>query len=293
MRDKIYKILIILTVLLVLCVIEMIREQWVYKIRHYEIRSTKLNHIKEEIKIIFLSDLHGHEYGKDNCRLLQSIRENKPDFILCGGDMIIGRKGYDCHKVISFVEELTKIAPVYYANGNHEQRMHTNPDKYGDIYKNFKESLVKAGVTYLENETCCIEKNGAMIRLTGIELPEECYEHSGHKKISEDRIHEKAGCVQAEYYNILLAHHPSYMRLYRRWGADLALSGHFHGGVIKIPGIGGVISPQMGLFPKYTGGHYKDENMDIVVSQGLGTHTVNVRLFNLAELIVLHLKGED
>ena len=72
----------------------------------------------------------------------------------------------------------------------------------------------------------------------------------------------------------------------------MILSGHLHGGIIRVPGLGGVISPQMGLFPKYSGSLYREEDTRIVVSKGLGTHTVNIRLFNPAELIVLHVRGE-
>ena len=287
-----YSILAVLFLIVVMMIIEMIREQFVFKVKHYEIKSQKLNRVEEEIRIMFLSDLHGHEYGKDNEVLLEKIQENKPDLILCGGDMIVGKEGYDCAGVTVFIKKLRKIAPVYCANGNHEERVRLNPDKYGDIYKPYKEELVKNGIVYLENDACEIEVNGAVLEITGMELPPECYGHTGLKKIKQEQITEKVGYADKEKYNILMAHHPAYMEHYKRWGADLTLSGHLHGGVVRIPGLGGVISPQMGLFPKYSGGHFKEDEMDIVVSRGLGTHTINIRLFNVAELIVLHLKGE-
>ena len=287
-----YILIVILILIVIATVIEMIREQFVFKVRHYEIHSSKLNNVNDELKIVFISDLHGHEYGQNNCRLLQSISEIQPDLILSGGDMIVGKKDYDCTKVIRFVRELCKIAPVFCANGNHEERMKLFPEKYGNIYEPYKQELLKAGVTCIENESCVFNKNNISIVVTGVELPMECYAHRGLKKIKTEQITEKIGYADETKYNILLAHHPAYMEHYKEWGADLTLSGHLHGGVVRIPGLGGVVSPQMGLFPKYSGGYFSEGRMDFVVSRGLGTHTINVRLFNQAELIVLHVKGE-
>ena len=83
------------------------------------------------------------------------------------------------------------------------------------------------------------------------------------------------------------------MEEYKKWGADLILSGHYHGGIVRIPGVTGVITPAFEIFPKYSGDFYREGDTNIVVSKGLGTHTVNVRFLNPAELIVLHLRGEN
>ena len=83
------------------------------------------------------------------------------------------------------------------------------------------------------------------------------------------------------------------MDLYKTWGADIILSGHIHGGVIRIPFIGGVISPQFRLFPKFSGEYKKQGNTSMIVSKGLGTHTIKVRFMNPAEIVVLHINGEE
>ena len=90
-------------------------------------------------------------------------------------------------------------------------------------------------------------------------------------------------------YHILLAHNPSYMEAYKEWGSDLILSGHLHGGCVRLPGIGGVITPQAFLFPKYSGEMTVEGEQTIIVSKGLGTHTFNMRLFNPAEVIAITL----
>ena len=103
----------------------------------------------------------------------------------------------------------------------------------------------------------------------------------------KERIGEPAGG-----YQILLAHNPAYVPVYKEWGADLILSGHLHGGVMRIPGIGGVIGPDFTIFPKYSGDIYREGDATIVVSKGLGVHSIPVRLFNPAELIVLEMEIE-
>ena len=286
----IYLIIAFIVVIILVC-LELVREQKGYVIRHYQISSEKLSGNSEELKLVFLSDLHGHEYGKNNERLIKDIEEIAPAAILCGGDMVIGKENYCCDKVIDFIGKLTKIAPVYHANGNHEQRLRTDAEKYGDIYEKYKEALVKYGVIYMENETQIFEAKGKKIKITGVELPSYCYAHNGVKPIKEKDIENQVGKADTSCYNVLMAHHPAYVADYKEWGADLVLSGHLHGGVMRLPILGGVISPQMGLFPKYSGDHYKEEDVDIVVSKGLGTHTIHIRLFNPAELIVLHLNG--
>ena len=93
-------------------------------------------------------------------------------------------------------------------------------------------------------------------------------------------------------YQILLAHNPMYAETYLEWGADLILSGHLHGGIVRIPGLGGVVSPQFRLFPKYSGEHTEKNGKSVVVSKGLGTHTIKIRFLNPAEVVVLHLSGK-
>ena len=106
-----------------------------------------------------------------------------------------------------------------------------------------------------------------------------------------EHVEECLGKPEKEAFQILIAHNPVHFQAYRRWGADLVLSGHLHGGLVRIPGIGGVISPQFRIFPKYCGELTREKDSWIAVSKGLGSHTINIRLFNPAEVVVLHLKA--
>ena len=117
-----------------------------------------------------------------------------------------------------------------------------------------------------------------------------CYRRFRKGTLTIEEIEERIGQADVSAYEILLAHNPTYMETYQKWGADLVLSGHLHGGVVRISGILGVISPAFELFPKYSGDLYRDGDKISVVSKGLGTHTFHIRLWNPAEFIVLHLK---
>ena len=113
-------------------------------------------------------------------------------------------------------------------------------------------------------------------------------------ELQVEEIEERVGERSGDTYRILMAHNPAYMDVYWEWGADLVLSGHLHGGVVRLPLVGGVITPQMQLFPRYSGDMYKGKDgQSCVVSRGLGTHTVNVRLYNMAELVSLTFVGKQ
>ncbi len=278
----------VLAVLLVAVLIEVIREHYTFCVTCYGIASERLKGA-EGARVLFLSDLHNQRYGRENRRLLARIRKETPDMILIGGDMLVGKKGQDCSAVVEFVTALTDLCPVYYANGNHEQRMKEHPGEYGDVYVRYKKELADAGVHFLENESKEISLRGARLRLTGLEIPRNHFTRFKKRELTQGMLESCVGRSGGEknYYKILLAHNPTYMKEYLEWGADLVLSGHFHGGIVRIPGLGGIVSPGFKLFPRYSGGCYEENGQTVVVSRGLGSHTIPVRLFNPAEVIVL------
>lgn len=272
---------------------EIWRELHHFRTVTYRLGSKKLKGVGEGVRIVFLSDLHNQTYGKGNVRLLRKIKEADPSLVLIGGDMLVGKKGKSYLPALAFVKELTKRYPVYYANGNHEQRMKEWHEVYGDAYGKYKEELERAGVNFLENSSQEFVFGNCRIRLTGLEIPAECYSHFRKVRMPEGTVKERIGEAKEEVYEILLAHNPSYMEEYLEWGADLVLSGHLHGGIVRLPGVGGAVSPAFDIFPKYSGGYYREGEQEIVVSRGLGVHTICVRLFNPAELVVLELGGKD
>ena len=285
-------ILIIVAVFIVYCLIEMIRELRDFRVTKYRICSQKLNGIKREKKIIFLSDLHNRMYGEENERLLESIRNQHPDLILIGGDMLVRKGGNSYDKTVHFLAKLPGICPVYCANGNHEQKLKELPDKYEQSYEEYKKALTASGIHMLENASETVKLDEVPVKLSGLEIPLGAYARFGKKELSLKEITDRIG-EHGDDYQILLAHHPGYMKEYLAYGADLILGGHYHGCVVQLPGIGGVISTNFTLFPKYSGGIYQEGEQTAVVSRGLGTHSVPLRLWNWPELIVLELSGNE
>ena len=157
----------------------------------------------------------------------------------------------------------------------------------------YAQGLRDCGVVLLENQSISFEKKGLKMQIYGFELDKRYYQKFHQDQFCIKELTETLGTPEPECYNILLAHNPVYFDDYATWGADLTVSGHLHGGIVRIPGIGGVISPQARLFPRYDAGHFKKDGKDLVVSRGLGTHTVNIRIFNPAELSVIHLHPKE
>ena len=271
---------------------ELARELRCFHVTRYCVASRKLSGLKAPRKIIFLSDLHNYCYGRENEPLFRAGAKEKPDLILVGGDMLLRKDHSSYGHTVKLLSRLSKVCPVYHANGNHEQKMKEKPRKYKRSFRDYKECLLKAGIHFLENESVTLMWDEKKIRITGLEIPLRGYERWARNRIGRDDIEDKIG-EAGEDYEILLAHHPAHIPSYFDWGADLVLSGHYHGGVMRIPGIGGVIAPDFTLFPKYSGGCYKVGDGVAVVSKGLGVHSVPIRLFNPAEIVVLELKGED
>ena len=287
---KIVWIIIILVAIFgVYCLVEIKRELNDFHVTTYRISSPKLTAMAGTGRVIFLSDLHNRTYGPENEKLWNQIVKINPDLILIGGDMLVRKDGTSYEKTLRFLKRLPQICPVYYANGNHEQKLKEKPECYNQSYSTYKKELEKSGIHMLENASETVELKGQKIVLTGLEIPLWAYARFGRKKLPAEEITGRIGEAK-EGYQVLLAHHPAYMKEYLDWGADLVLGGHYHGCVVRLPGVGGMIAPNFTLFPKYSGGIYREKGCTVVVSRGLGTHSVPIRLWNWPELIVLELQ---
>lgn len=279
---------------------EVIREKYMFTVRRYRIDCTELPTAKDAgekhedllpgpIRIVFLSDLHNHTYGRENCRLIREIQRQKADLIMVGGDMLVGKRGVPFVAARSFMKEIADVAPVYCANGNHEQRMKEECHIYGNSYTEYKNALMSLGIHMLENENRRMVINGRSLAIAGLELPLQQYGHLSPAPVSASDITERIGTSSRDAFQILLAHNPAHISLYRDWGADLTLAGHLHGGLVRIPFRRGLISPQLQLFPKFSGGHTSANGKHMIVSRGLGCHTFQIRLFNTPEIVVVDL----
>lgn len=265
---------------------------WQYQeLRRFEVSEYEIAHekLRTPRTAAVIADLHGFCYGKGNRRLLRAVRKADPDMILIPGDMIVGKHYRTYDTALALLRELKKIAPVYYSYGNHESRSHLRESRVHDAFMEYERRLIREGITLLNNASVDF---GEDIRLTGLELPMKCYQKGVATPYPQEFVEENLGEASRERYQILLAHDPAYAKEYAGWGADLSLCGHFHGGLIRIPGIGSLISPQFQWRPKYDAGEFSFGQRKAVVSRGMGTHTFHIRIFNRAELVVVRLKPQ-
>lgn len=248
--------------------------------------------IRKDCRAVVLSDLHNKCYGKNNEKLVAAVRELKPDFILVAGDIPTAKPGKSLNIAIHLMEELAKDYPIYYGNGNHEHRMKLYPERYGDMHEVYDKALREMGVCRLVNSNISLEEYG--ITVFGTEIDKWYYKRFGVQPMDEAYLAGILGNPKEDNYNILLAHNPDYFPQYAKWGADLVLSGHVHGGMVRIPFWGkGVVSPNVRLFPKYDGGLFKSDKTTMLLSRGLGMHTIPIRIFNPGEVLVVDFKKAE
>ena len=259
----------------------------------YRIASEKIH--GQGKTIVFLTDLHNKEFGEENSRLLETVRKVKPDAVLFGGDGMVAKRGNsDVRIPLALLTELAKEFSVYCGNGNHESRMLWKSEIYGETYENYRTALENAGIRYLSNEAADLDSD---IRIYGLDLPKSAYlPRSG--EIPEGLLKETMGEPDPEKFCLLLAHSPLFFEEYAAWGADLTLSGHFHGGTIRLPLVGGVMTPQYQFFYPRCAGYFElpgkgREKSQMIVGRGLGTHSINIRLNDKPQVVVVRLCGAD
>lgn len=242
--------------------------------------------IQREFRAVVLADLHNKSFGKENDNLIKAIDDLKPDMILVAGDMLTAKPGADFKVALGLMQRLSEKYPIYYGNGNHEYRAKIYPEKYGDMHDQYNGKLAELQIHQLINES---EKpEGLGVCIYGLEIDRKYYKRFRSPHMSVEYLKEVLGPGDREAYQIVLAHNPEYFDTYAAWGADLVLSGHVHGGMVRVPLWGkGVLSPKVSFFPKYDGGSFVQRDSRMLLSRGLGTHTIPVRLFNPGELVCI------
>lgn len=251
-----------------------------FVVRKYTLSSKKID---SPYHFVMLSDLHGKSFGKANERLMKEIDRINPEGVYIAGDMITAKPGKDFSATEAFIRELSEKYPVYYGSGNHEYRMEIYKKKYKDMSERFETAIRHKGLERLKNRKIPVKNRN--ITVYGVEIDKEFYKKTHVPKMTGAYLEKKLGRPDRSRFNILIAHNPSYFPAYAEFGADLVLSGHVHGGIARIPFLGGVISPALRLFPKYDGGRYREGESVMILGRGLGTHTIPVRFLNPGELV--------
>lgn len=272
--------------------IESIRECKKFKITHYTFNDIDSENFGE-LKIAFFADLHNTWFGGDNSSLENAIREYGPDVIILAGDMVVCRSNQvdENLKTATFINRLSHIAPVYYGMGNHETGVKYRYDDVGDNWEDYVR-LLETNVNILIDKSVEIKKDKTSFYIHGLALLGKYYSRLKKLPLSKKDIEDKLGNPEKTGYNILIAHNPDYFKVYAEWGADLVLSGHNHGGLVRLPGIGGIISPRLQIFPRYTYGVYKSNETKMVLTNGLGAHSMKIRVGNIPEIVFMDIKAK-
>ena len=233
----------------------------------------------EPIRIAVLSDLHDREFGPDNEELVRQIAALEPALIAVAGDMVNAENG-DPNVILSLCGRLVETAPVYYCPGNHESNL---------MYEQgspIESQLLDLGVHVLVNRAEEAVINRTPLLIGGIPTSPEDYAAYGAEFFQE---YEKSGD-----FKLLIAHYPGlYEGALAERAVDLGICGHYHGGQVRLPLLGGLYHGDTGLFPRYSGGLYRLTNGTIFVSRGMGGHNGLPRINNRPELAVIDINGRQ
>lgn len=272
---------ILLVFLIIIIVMLFIDHRWV-KTTYYEIESEKLPSSFDGYKILQLSDLHNENLTH---QLLAKIDKENPDIVVMTGDMVSANHR-DFTTFFKLAKQVSDKYKVYYIKGNHEGELRKKD------YELFSDTLYTYGIENMDNEMLRLEKDGEHINLYGMWCNQRYYSRADSDeeyKITKDVMEKLLGTPNKNEYNVLLFHTPSFFEEYEKWGADLVLSGHMHGGLIKLPKYGGVFSPDRKMFPKYCYGRFDKNDTTMIISSGLSRGSTGFRLFNRPEIVVTTL----
>ena len=252
-------------------------------VTRYRVSGRNLPKAFHGYKIAVVSDFHNADYfGKGNQQIIEKIEKESPDMIAITGDLVDSRRT-DIEAAAALLHELMKTAPCYYVPGNHEARI-------GRQFSELEERLLAENVVILHDRVIPLEKDGQMIQLAGLDDPAFTDRDAAvQQSMLQTKLHQMK---LTEEYCVLLSHHPETFEAYAEEGVDLVLSGHAHGGQVRLPLIGGLVAPDQGFFPKYDAGIYTQKDTTMIVSRGIGNSIIPVRLNNRPEIVVVELVGE-
>lgn len=280
-------------------------------------------------KAAVISDLHCCRFGEKNSKLISLIADENPDYIFITGDIINGNKRKEIEFTQEFLSGLSKLKkPMFYALGNHERKLaFSDGIAYVDnliIIKSYCTLLMNSTINLTEDSDVLVtgvdiplnfyhkKRKGYKLLKTIKEAVDTPYEYrdvlSSFKfsgdiadDLNEDNSEDTAKAIMSrspvfknsfsgKNFRIMLAHDPYFFERYCETDTKLVLAGHVHGGIGRLPFIGGIISPRFELFPKYSKGFYHEYDCSMIVSAGLGWHNLPIRFFNNPEVVIINFK---
>ncbi|MDD6644540.1 MAG: metallophosphoesterase [Oscillospiraceae bacterium] len=282
-------LLCILSAIIIFFAVNIIVSNCILTYNEYTVETTK---IKGQTNFVAISDSEGRSFGENNSRLAEKVKDANPKFVMILGDMVDNDTG-DYSAVVDLCNTLTKDFPVYYALGNHE--LSFSESEQGMYLKNLKNAIDNTGATMLINEmTDFTTKDGDKITIAGLKrYPFFDYDAPNYDN-EENRLFQKYLKQEDEsHFSILMCHYPeTYVWGFDKYNIDLMVCGHTHGGLFRIPFVGGVYAPEQGFMPKYSKGYYTNGNANMLISAGLNNSQNIPRLFNPLDVTVITLKGK-
>lgn len=245
--------------------------------------------VSEKVRIVHLTDLHSQEFGVGNERLVELVQAQTPDLIFMTGDMLDSEDAGP-EVVLALIRELVKVAPVYYSMGNHERAWESRTGI------DLAPLLTQVGATVLDGSYTDVTVKGQELRIGGY----YGYYRVPHM-IHDDPLAEAAeNAFFDDFENtgrvkLLLCHIPTAWvdwNYIDKYPAGVVFSGHYHGGMVRLPFVGGLVAPYVGWFPEYTEGMFQGEKATCLLSTGLGTSMNLPRINNLPQVLVVELTGE-
>ena len=263
-------------------------------VREYTVSNRR---IVKPLRLVFLSDYHEARFRPYNRPLIDLVDSLCPDAVLIGGDMIISakvrpgnRKWYRWSRLL--FRHLCRRYPVFAGEGNHETRLRYLRDLQ-PCYEEYCNMVRNEGANLLLNEWA----DFSGIRIYGLSPDGDAYRRFRLNRLDKEEVSFLLQSEKApeDRFSLVLAHHPSFFRACAAWGADLTLSGHLHGGIVRF-GNRGAVSSDPSIFPKYSGGIYDapfNPGQKLIVSCGVGTHTIPLRINNPPEVTLIQLEPDS
>ena len=256
-----------------------------YQLAEYTITTHRPTVLEGQIRVAFFSDLHACVAPYEQERLLALLESFAPDLVLCGGDAIVAREGWETEEVFALFATIGERYPFYVGLGNHEVSCCQDTVNYPSWSESYTSALAERKVTVLDNAMVRPEKLTMPLQLCGYTIPEEAYRHFKRAQFCKEDLSVLPGTPAEDALCILLAHHPAILPAAWDWGADLTLCGHFHGGLVRFGTHRGLLSAELWPFPGNAYGHFQKADKHGIISSGCGEHTLPARFHNPRELV--------
>ncbi len=256
------------------------------KTTHYKIANPKIN---TPLRFALISDLHSHTWGEGQQKLIRIVKKAAPDGILLAGDL--EDPNGDPLAAYTLVKGISPLAPCYYVTGSHDMLT-------WDL-QSVLDRMTAAGAVPLREERVNLTLKGSPMAISGVDEPFMAYiQGKATTKIQQADFYlhmlEDLEPLSKDTFNLLIAHRPEFFDAYSHMGFDLAVTGHAHGGQVRIPFIlNGLYAPGQGFFPKFASGLYKKNGFTMIVSRGLHFSWIRPRFFNRPEVVIIDLLPKE